>query len=350
MRTRQVILTLICGAVYSAWGRPQTDVLIMKNGDRLTCEIKHLERGVLYAKLDYADGTVSIDWLKVARIESRQLFLVHTEDGSLYEGTLQTADAPGKAPVRIEVLPPREQPPKLVEQSRVVALNQTSQSLWYRLSGNFDSGLLYTKGNNATQYNLAGELRLRQERWNAKTGFNSSLSKSTGAETSTRTESYVQVQRLIGNRRWFYSGEGDFLKSTQQGINLQTTLGAGIGRYLTDSNRTRLSMMAGLAYQKTQYEPSSGTPSPPNALAGLIVGNLQVFQFKKTSLDAGASILPVLSESGRLRASVNTAYSIQVVANLWFKISFYGNWDNRPPASFSGSDYGMSSSLSWTFH
>jgi hypothetical protein len=83
----------------------------------------------------------------------------------------------------------------------VVTLNQTSQSLWYRLSGNFGSGLIYTKGNNATQYNFAGELRLRQERWNVKTGFNSSLSKSTGAETSTRTECYVQLQRLIGNRR-----------------------------------------------------------------------------------------------------------------------------------------------------
>jgi hypothetical protein len=163
-------------------------------------------------------------------------------------------------------------------------------------------------------------------------------------------ESYVQVQRLIGNRRWFYGGGGDFLKSTQQGISLQTTLGAGVGRYLKDSNRTRMSMMAGLAYQKTQYEQSSGTQSPPNALAGLLAGSLQVFQFKKTSLDAGASILPILSEVGRLRANVNTAYSIQVVTNLWFKVSLYGNWDNRPPAGFSGSDYGMSSSLSWTFH
>ena len=27
----------------------------------------------------------------------------------------------------------------------------------------------------------------------------------------------------------------------------------------------------------------------------------------------------------------------------------YGNWDNRPPANFSGSDYGSSSGLSWTF-
>jgi len=30
-------------------------------------------------------------------------------------------------------------------------------------------------------------------------------------------------------------------------------------------------------------------------------------------------------------------------------VSFYGNWDNQPPPGFSGSDYGSSSGLSWTF-
>jgi putative salt-induced outer membrane protein YdiY len=322
----------------------------MKNGDRLTCEIKRLERGVLYASFDYVDGTVAINWLKVARIESREMFLVHTEDGSVYEGTLRTAGETGKAPVRIEVLPPREQTPNLVEQSHVVMLNQTSQSLWHRLSGNFDSGLIYSKANNATQYSLAGELRIRHERWSGATGFNSNLSRSTGSATATRTESYVKAQRLIGSSRWHYGGSADFLHSAQQGINLQTTLGGGIGRYLLETNRARLSVSAGLAYQKTQYESTSSTTSPVNALASQFVGSLQVFHFKKTSLDATASLLPVLSEAGRLRSSVSTAYSIQVVSNLWFKFSFYGNWDNRPPSNFSGSDYGTSSSLSWTFH
>jgi hypothetical protein len=108
--------------------------------------------------------------------------------------------------------------------------------------------------------------------------------------------------------------------------------------------------MAGLAYQKTQYEPSFGAQGPPNALAGVVAGNLQLFRFKKTALDVSGSALPVLTEPGRLRAYVNTAYSIQIISNLWYKVSFYGNWDNRPPATFSSSDYGTSSSLSWTFH
>ena len=82
----------------------------------------------------------------------------------------------------------------------------------------------------------------------------------------------------------------------------------------------------------------------------MINGDLHLFRFKKTSVDVTASVLPVLTEIGRVRTYVNSAYSIQVINNLWFKVSFYGNWDNRPPAAFSGSDYGVSSSISYSFN
>lgn len=77
-------LLLFFVASAGLWARPQTDVLTMKIGDRLTCEIKRLERGVLYASFDYVDGTFSIDWAKVVRVESSQMFIVLAEDGSVY--------------------------------------------------------------------------------------------------------------------------------------------------------------------------------------------------------------------------------------------------------------------------
>jgi len=42
------------------------DLVIMKNGDRLTGEVKKLEHGVLYVDLDYVSGSIGLDWLKVA--------------------------------------------------------------------------------------------------------------------------------------------------------------------------------------------------------------------------------------------------------------------------------------------
>ena len=37
-----------------------TDTIVMKNGDRITCEIKGLKAGVLYVSIDYVLGTSSV--------------------------------------------------------------------------------------------------------------------------------------------------------------------------------------------------------------------------------------------------------------------------------------------------
>ena len=88
------ILVLLAMPVFA---RDKTDVLVMNNGDRMTCEVKGLETGVLYVSFDYINGTASVDWSKVARLESKQSFLVKTEDGSVYTGALGTPETPRTA-------------------------------------------------------------------------------------------------------------------------------------------------------------------------------------------------------------------------------------------------------------
>src|ERR1700757_1635777 len=84
-----------------AWEK--TDILVMKNGDHMTCEIKGLDSGVLYVSFDYIDGTASVDWSKVARLESQQLFVVKTEDGTVYTGLIRTPETPAGRPVKIQI-------------------------------------------------------------------------------------------------------------------------------------------------------------------------------------------------------------------------------------------------------
>ena len=102
-------VALLIGIVFTTplFAREKTDVLVMKNGDRMTCQIKGLDAGVLYVSFDYIDGTTSVEWSKVARLESNQLFIVKTEDGSVYTGKLHTAESPAGQPVKIEVLEPK---------------------------------------------------------------------------------------------------------------------------------------------------------------------------------------------------------------------------------------------------
>ena len=100
-----VILCFIFLLTSPLFARESTDVIVMKNGDHLTGEIKGLNAGVLYVSMKYILGTSSLQWSEVARLESKQLFLVKTEDGSVYTGTLNTQSSPGGRPVTIEVAP-----------------------------------------------------------------------------------------------------------------------------------------------------------------------------------------------------------------------------------------------------
>jgi hypothetical protein len=348
MRSRALILSSALLLAAPLFARDKTDVIVMKNGDRMTCQIKGLDAGVLYVSFDYIDGTASVDWSKVARLESKQLFIVKTQDGSLYSGSLTTPETADNRPVKLQVL---ETPEKevAVDRSEVVQMVQTSENFWQRFSGEIAWGIIYSKGNQSTQYNLGSQTIYFRERWNAKANLSSTLSSSSGVNASTRNSLDLSALRLLPWNNWFYSGIGTFLQSSEQGINLQSTLGAGIGRYLKNTNRATVSVLGGGAWQQTNYQPSIVPLGSQNLASALILADVRLFRFSKTNLSATAKLLPALSEPGRFRFDANASYYVKLFRNLSWDLSFYGNWDSRPPPTFSGSDYGTSSGLSWTF-
>ena len=104
MTARALALTFVLLIALPLVARTKTDVVVMKNGDHLTGEIKGLSEGVLYLDMEYILGTSSVQWSKVEHLESKQLFLVKTENGSVYTGTLSTAETSDARPVQIQVV------------------------------------------------------------------------------------------------------------------------------------------------------------------------------------------------------------------------------------------------------
>jgi len=349
MRMNRILLSALVCLAYPAFSRDKTDVLVMKNGDRFTCEVKRIEGGVLEADFDYVDGTVAIDWLKVARLESTSLFLVQLQDGSIYSGKVITPGALNSIPVKIEIRPNDDQKSFMVDKSKVVRLTQTSESFLRRFSGSLSIGAQYSKGNSTTQYTVGSELGYQQTRWGSKLAYNSNLSSSTGAETATRNQIDSSAYRLFPWKNYFYGGSWAFLQSSVQGIEAQTNLALGVGRYLKNTNRIRFTAFGGLGWQRTRYVPSIATEQAQNVGVAVISLDLEAFRFKKTRLNANATVVPAVTDLGRLFYRTNLAYYLKLFGKVDWNFSFYGNWDTRPPPSFKGSDYGSSTGLSWTF-
>jgi Protein of unknown function, DUF481 len=339
-----ILLLLIAPAL----ARESTDVIVMKNGDHLTGEIKGLSQGVLYISMKYILGTSDVQWSAVDHIESKQLFLVKTEDGLVYSGTLSTAEAAKGRPMTIEVVESAEKKVEL-ERERVVLMDTTSQHFWQRFNGEINTGLTYAKGNQSTQYNLSSEVTYPRPRWQASVSYNSTLSTSTGVTATTRNQIGLAGEHLLRRSNWFYAGVAGLLQSSVQEINLQSSVGGGIGRYLANTNHTKIYVLGGLGFQRTQYSPTLGVSNPQDVATVLVAAGARLFRFNKTTLDATVTLYPAISQPGRVYSNLNVSYYIKLSGSLSWNVSFYGNWDNQPPPTFSGSDYGTSSGLSITF-
>src|SRR6187402_766410 len=191
-RRRLTMLAILVVAAASlaspAFARAKTDVLVMKNGDRITCEVKRLDGGILKAELPYVDGTISINWLQVARLDSTALFLVQLQDGSTYSGRVITPETLPDVPVSFEIEEETTKKSIPVKKSDVAEMTQTSDSFLHRLDTGVSLGAQYSKGNDTTQYNLAWDLGYQAVRWGGEVRYNSNLSSSTGAQAATRNQ------------------------------------------------------------------------------------------------------------------------------------------------------------------
>lgn len=328
--------------------REKSDVIVMKNGDKITCEVKGLSSNTLYISVDYILNTLSVDWTKVDHIESKQLFLVKTQAGMVYAGTLSTPKTPEGRPLQLEVW---ETPEKKItlERREVINAVETSASFWQRWNGDLGSGFSYSKGNQSSQYNLNSSLGYVAERWSAGASYTSTLNASTGATTSTRNQVTFQGQRMLRWNNWYYLGLVGLLQSSVQGIQLQDTFAGGIGKNIINTGATLFSVYGGLAWQQINYQQTIVPAQTQQVTTGLLGTQFKMFRFNRTTLNVNAYVLPAFSDPGRVQFNVNSSYYVKLFGQLNWNFTFYGNWDNRPPPGFAHSDYGASSGLSINF-
>src|SRR6187549_467748 len=84
---RAIADTLILLAlVPPTMAKRKDDVVVMRNGDRFTGEIKRLEDGRLYFSAPYIISDVALDWRQVDHIESKDMFNFYLTDGSVHTG------------------------------------------------------------------------------------------------------------------------------------------------------------------------------------------------------------------------------------------------------------------------
>jgi hypothetical protein len=337
-----IVLLLSGTALQLCAQRP--DLVIMKNGDRFTCTVKRLQAGVLYIDTDYISGSTGLDWDQVQKVESPSQFQITLDDGSRSVGEIQRAvsEEPGKDFVINSNGVERRTSP-----AAVVDIESQKPNFWRQLSGALDVGYNFTSGNSQASLTTDANAKYESTRWMTNISDTTSFSGENGASRTNLID--IQGQEAVFlQRNWNIVGLQDFLHSSQQNLDLRTTLGGGVGRYLFRTNTTYLVLVGGTVYTRERFAPIS-QQDPDQNIEGLAGAEYQLLRFDRYTLQAQIFLFPGLSDFGRLRATPKLTFNVKLQNNFYSNLSFWDNYDSRPPPNSKGNEFGISSGMGWTF-
>jgi hypothetical protein len=346
-RFRAVHLLLLCCAIIvpaaATQAAPKTDVVYFTNGDRLTGEIKSLEKGKLELSTSTA-GTVDIEWDKIARIETDQYLRVEMSSGARFHGRVPQDQQTGS----IRLAAPGEaaaQPLAMADVVRIAPIQYGS--LVDRLDGYLTVGFSYAKADSRTDFDFSGGLSSRNEIREWTLDGQTTVNAQSNASTTSMYDVTLANKRFMQDR-WFQAYFGTVQGNEELGLNIREVLGAGIGRYLAQDMHHEWFVVAGLAYDREDFE------SQPiqDSLEGVLSTQYSFFRYDtpKRSIDVGLAVFPSLTESGRVRAEADIDWRIELVEDFFFDMNFYGSYDSKAdPEAPSNVDYGVITSLGYTF-
>ncbi|MGI9258606.1 MAG: DUF481 domain-containing protein [Gammaproteobacteria bacterium] len=316
------------------------DVVVFRNGDRLTGEVKLLERGRLSFDTD-ATGVIGIEWEDVAYLSSDQRFEMEDQDGQLYLGSVVNAEEPGQ--LRIVTTGEVIDIPML----QVVLITPIEQTLIEQFDIDVDMGYSFTKASDLTRTNVGVDVEYRRERNGLRLTFDTVMTDE--VDDSTKRENLNFTYQRFLDDRWIALALLSMERNDQLGVDLRTIVGGGRGRYLRQTNSSLLAVYGGVVGTREEI---NGTINTEDSVEGVAVVRADWFRFDEPELDISTqfAVFPSLSESGRVRSALDLSLRWEVVSDLFWGVTIYHNYDSDPRSiEADTSDYGVITSLGWSF-
>jgi hypothetical protein len=322
-------------------GLADTDVVVFRNGDKLTGEVKSLERGKMRFDHD-ATGVISIEWDDVAFLSSDQNIQAETTSGTRYFGNLSMSED------QDEIIVDTRRGPIVLQRERVVKMNPIDQETWRDIDIDLSVGYNFQNANSVKQFNVGLSASQRTRTRIMSASFSSVLSDSADSDTSERQNLGFNFTRLRANR-WLNTGNLTFDRNDELNLNLRTSLGGGIGRIMRQTDHSFVVLEGGL---KVTNENLVNEPEDVLSLEsyGQMAWDWYRFDTPELDLSTSVEIIPSITEWGRIRSEIDVALKWEIVNDLKWQIEVYDSFDNRPQTEgASNNDYGIITSLAYDF-
>jgi len=321
----------------------KTDVVILKNGNAVTGEVKSLEFGLLKYGTD-SMGTVSIDWEDIVSVTSKQQLQIELVDGTRYFGELMPTADPRV--VRIVTLSDEY----VIKADRIVRITpiETNKNFLHRLDGSFSFGIQTQKASEITTSNVAADVSYRTRTYLLGLRLNSSITdQPTEPETTARQSINTNYQRFRKNR-WFNEWFTGWEQNDEQGIAGRSSVGGAMGRYFLQTNKNQFSTTAGLQAAHTTYF-SEEEESTNTAEGRIEFRYLRRNLAPETSFRITYTLYPLLEDLSEYRAESDMSLRREVFEDLFLELSIGYSYISYPPEGASTTDYTATTSIGYSF-
>lgn len=231
--------------------------LLLNNGDQISGEIVALEEGVLTLKNDVF-GQVEVPWQAVVKLEDAKPVRIRLQNGVEVDATLQVNEL-GAVTIdqgELGVSPP-------MSKDDIVALNPAYVGPATVYSGRANVGGVFTRGNSEDDVlNIDAEFiaRALDSRYTLRAEVNES--ESGGIKTTARRNLSAQYDAFFSKQDYLFTNIR-FERDEFSDLKLRTSLGAGYGRQLWETDISALSTEIGLSYVNEDFflAPDQSFPS-----------------------------------------------------------------------------------------
>lgn len=338
---RDYLVVMILTAAPIVTLAAKTDTVLLVNGNTITGEVESYEFGDLEYGTD-SMGTVNIDWEDVVAITSNQSLQVEVADGTRFFGNLEAAEE------RFHVNVITRGGPIELSMNEIVRVTpiETADQLIKRLEGGVGFGLNSQKGSQVTTFNAQADVRYRARAYLVGLNFNSSITDQPSEETQSRHTAALNYQRFRPNR-WYTDWFGSWERNDQLGIDSRFSIGAGLGRYLMQTNRNHFSIMTGA--QATREEFTGQDPGDTVGEGRVQVRWLHRSLKPESSLSFTTNYYPLLEDLGIYRMESSLVFSREFIGDLDFELDIYYTYQSEAPTEGSRTDHGVVTSLSYSW-
>ncbi len=319
----------------------KNDTIYLKNGDRLTGELKKFEYGQLTLSTE-AMQKVYIDFERINTIYSKKYFEIRTSSGYRYFGFF--LNSPNVAEVLIVA------GNDTIEKAMwdVVLIMPIRSSFLQKIDGSLDLGLSYTKASDVFQFSLNGYISHRTNNYATRLDIKNIITND-GDGVSSRNRDYgLNVTRYSKNK-WFVMGQVKTQENTELDLDSRIQAGVGGGSDFIRTNTNRLYWIAGLLVNR---EAAISTDDVSVNVESAFTIQYKWFQYHRPKIDVSTNInvFPSLTISGRVRMEYYLYAKYEVIKDFFLGVQFYDNYDNKPTSGESAkNDYGIITTIGWSF-